>query len=210
MRRLIKVLIGLLVILVVSVGLLWFFWWYQISPLEALASQSPAAQPVVEKDSEGKMTAKMAFTAAEPVALRWASDAQLLNVRTKFSAGSNFHGGQGEWTLVFYSPDKISTALISVLDNKATFINERKGDYNPELQSIEIWHIDSPEVVDLVLKDGGNEFLRDQPGAVLILFLDMEGQGDWKGRFIHKETRRTFVVQLGAETGEIIALQQTG
>ena len=49
-----------------------------------------------------------------------------------------------------------------------------------------------------------------QPGAVLVLSLDMEGQGGWKGRFIHKETRRTFTVQLGAEKGDVIAVQQTG
>ena len=94
--------------------------------------------------------------------------------------------------------------------NKATFINERNATHNSALQGLDAWQIDSPNVVSQMLMEGGDEFLRSQPGAVLVLSLDMEGQGGWKGRFIHKETRRTFTVQLGAENGEVITVQQTG
>jgi hypothetical protein len=96
------------------------------------------------------------------------------------------------------------------MENKATLINERNVATNPVLQELDAWQIDSPHVVAQMLMEGGDEFLRSQPGAVLVLSLDMEGQGGWKGRFIHKETRRTFTVQLGAEKGDVIAVQQTG
>ncbi|MGD2050462.1 MAG: hypothetical protein PVH03_13245 [Chloroflexota bacterium] len=156
------------------------------------------------------MTAKNAYSIAEPVALGWASDARLLSARTTFDPRSDIQSGEGDWTLVFYSPEKSATALISVMENKATFINENNATHNSMLQGLDTWQFDSPDVVTQMLNEGGDEFLRSQPGAVLVLSLDMGGQGGWKGRFIHKETRRTFTVQLGAENGEVIAVQQTG
>lgn len=210
MRRITKLLIGLLVILLVSAGILWLFWRYQLIPLETLVLPSPAAETVVNGESGTRMTAKNAYTVAEPVAQGWASDARLISARATFDPGSDIQSGEGDWTLVFYSPEKFSTALISIVENKATLINERNATQNPVLHELDAWQIDSPHVVNQMLKEGGDEFLRSQPGAVLVLSLDMEGQGGWKGRFIHKETRRTFTVQLGAEKGDVIAVQQTG
>lgn len=210
MRRLTKLLIGLLVILLISAGILWLFWQYQLIPLETLVLPSPAVETVSDEGSGTRMTAKTAYAVAEPVALGWASDARLFNARATFDPGSDIQSGEGDWTLVFYSPEKVSTALISVMENKATLINERNAAHNPALQELDAWQIDSPNVVTQMLKEGGDEFLRSQPGAVLVLSLDMEGQGGWKGRFIHKETRRTFTVQLGAEKGEVIVVHQTG
>lgn len=210
MRRLTKLLIVLLFILFVSAGISWLFWRYQLVPLETLGLPSPVVQTVSDGGSSTRMTAKNAYAVAEPVALGWASDARLISARATFDPRSDIQSGEGDWTLVFYSPEKYSTALISVMENKATFINERNATHNSVLQGLDAWQFDSPDVVAQMLNEGGNEFLRSQPGAVLVLSLDMEGQGGWKGRFIHKETRRTFTVQLGAENGEVIAVQQTG
>ena len=210
MRRLTKLLIGLLVMLLISAGFLWLFWRYQLIPLETLVLPSPAGETVVDDGSGTRMTAKNAYAVAEPLAQGWANDARLISTQATFEPGSVIQSGEGDWTLVFYSPEKFSTALISVMENKATLINERNATQNPVLHELDAWQIDSPNVVNQMLKEGGDEFLRSQPGAVLVLSLDMEGQGGWKGRFIHKETRRTFTVQLGAEKGEVIAVQQTG
>lgn len=210
MRRLTKVLIVLLFILFISAGISWLFWRYQLVPLETLGLPSTTVQTVSDGESSARMTAKNAYEIAEPVALGWASDSRLFSARATFDPGSDIRSGEGDWTLVFYSPEKYSTALISVMDNKATFINERNATHNSDLQGLDAWQIDSPNVVAQMLMQGGDEFLRSQPGAVMVLSLDMEGQGGWKGRFIHKETRRTFTVQLGVENGEVIAIQQTG
>jgi hypothetical protein len=210
MRRLTKLLIVLLFILVISAGISWLFWRYQLIPLETLGLPSPAVQTASDGGSSTRMTAKNAYSIAEPVALGWASDARLLSARTTFDPRSDIQSGEGDWTLVFYSPEKSATALISVMENKATFINENNATHNSMLQGLDTWQFDSPDVVTQMLNEGGDEFLRSQPGAVLVLSLDMGGQGGWKGRFIHKETRRTFTVQLGAENGEVIAVQQTG
>lgn len=211
MRRLTKVLIGLLVILLISAGILWLFWQYQLIPLETLVLPSPVVETVSDEGSgTRRMTAKNAYSVSEPVAQGWASDARLISASATFDSGSDIQSGEGDWTLVFYSPEKVSTALISVMENKATLINKRNATHNPVLQGLDAWQVDSPNVVAQMLMEGGDEFLRSQPGAVLVLSLDMEGQGDWKGRFIHKETRRTFTVQLGAEKGEVIVVHQTG
>jgi hypothetical protein len=210
MRRLTKVLIVLLFILFLTAGISWLFWRYQLIPLETLGLPEPAVQTVADGGSSTRMTAKNAYSVAEPVALGWANDARLFSARATFDPGSDIRSGEGDWTLVFYSPEKYSTALISVMENKATFINERNATHNSVLQGLDAWQVDSPNVVSQMLMEGGDEFLRSQPGAVLVLSLDMAGQGGWKGRFIHKETRRTFTVQLGAENGEVIAVQQTG
>lgn len=210
MRRLTKLLIVLLFILFISAGISWLFWRYQLIPLETLGLPSSVAQTVSDGGPGTRMTAKNAYSIAEPMALGWASDARLFSARATFDPGSDIQSGEGEWTLVFYSPEKYATALISVMENEATFINERNATHNSVLQGLDAWQFDSPDVVAQMLNEGGDEFLRSQPGAVLVLSLDMEGQGGWKGRFIHKETRRTFTVQLGAENGEVIAVQQTG
>jgi hypothetical protein len=210
MRRLTKLLIVLLFILFISAGISWLFWRYQLIPLETLGLPSPVVQTVSDGGPGTRMTAKNAYAIAEPVALGWASDARLLSARATFDPGSDFQSGEGEWTLVFYSPEKYATALISVMEYEATFINERNANHNSVLRELDAWQFDSPDVVSQMLNEGGDEFLRSQPGAVLVLSLDMGGQGGWKGRFIHKETRRTFTVQLGAENGEVIAVQQTG
>ena len=211
MRRLRKILIGLIIVLVATVGLLWFFWWYQISPLETLQSSKSIETtesnqvPVIRR-----MTAMNAHTMAEPVALDWAQDAKLLSASATWQTSSDILSGEGDWTLVYYSPENEATALISAVEEGATLINVRYIEDQPQLIDLEQWLVDSPHVVTQVLKEGGVEFLRSQPGAVLVLSLNMEGQGGWKGRLIHKETRRTFAIQLAADSDQIIAVQQTG
>lgn len=211
MRRLRKILIGLIVVLIAAVGLLWFFWWYQISPLETLQS-SKSVETAVSNEVPviRRMTAMNAHAMAEPVALDWAQDAQLLSASATWQTGSEILSGEGDWTLVYYSPQNETTALISAVEEGATLINIRHVEDEPQLIDLENWLVDSPLVVTQVLKEGGDEFLRSQPGAVLVLSLNMEGQGGWKGRLIHKETRRTFAVQLAADSDEIFAVQQTG
>ncbi len=211
MRRLRKILIGLIIVLVAAVGLLWFFWWYQISPLETLQSSKGVETAVgAEVPVIRRMTAMNAHAMAEPVALDWAQDAQLLSASATWQTSSDILSGEGDWTLVYYSPQNESTALISVVEEGPTLINIRHLEDEPQIIDLEQWLVDSPLVVTQVLKEGGVEFLRSQPGAVLVLTLNMEGQGGWKGRLIHKETRRTFAVQLAADSDEIIAVQQTG
>jgi len=211
MRRLRKILIGLIIVLIAAVGLLWFFWWYQISPLDTFQNsktvkvEEPVAIPVVRR-----MTAMNAHAMAEPVALDWAQDAQLFSAQATWQEGNDLLSGEGDWTLVYYSPQQKATALISAVEEGATLINIRHIEEEPQLIDLEQWLVDSPHVVAQVLKEGGGEFLRSQPGAVLVLSLNMEGQGGWKGRLIHKETRRTFAIQLAADSDQIIAVQQTG
>ena len=210
MRRMTKVLIGLLATLLLTAGALWLFWWYQITLFEPFQQSEPVEGMTPESETIARMTAKNAYAAAEPVAQGWAKDATLLSVRATWEPGADIQSGEGDWTAVFYSPEQDATVLISVVDSKATLINVRKADRRPDLQDVEVWQIDSPDIVNKMLIEGGGEFLRSQPGAVLVLSLNLDGQGGWKGRLIHKETRRTFAVQLGADTGEIVAVQQSG
>ena len=100
--------------------------------------------------------------------------------------------------------------MISVVDRQAILINVQEAGDKLMLANADSWQIDSPAIVDQILTSGGAEFLRGHPGANMVLTLDLEGEGDWKGRFIHKESRRIFSAHIDAESGDIVTVEQSG
>lgn len=189
-------LLGMLLLLV-SLGI--FLW-------------APATHSTIAKGAEpiSRMTAKNSYVIARPVAQQWAADAQLIGLSATWDAGRNFQEGEGDWSLTFYSPSKSATALISVIDGRATLINARGVTESLQSRRFDLWQIDSPAVVEQLRANGGNEFLRSQPDASLTLSLKLLGDAAWKARLIHQESRRQFSVQLDVDNGAIIDLEQSG
>ncbi len=196
-------LFGLLAILLTLLGAMALFLWWQ-NPAPEPSRQILAAQGVAATSA---MTAKTAYEVAKPVALDWANDAALLSLRSTWKPEEAYQNGTGDWTLVFYSSEQNATALISVVDGYPVLINVREVGSPPILQDETNWLVDSPAVIDHLLSQGGNEFLRSQPGSSLVLTLNLDKQGGWKGTLIHKESRRTFSVHLGPGGDEIVAVQ---
>ncbi|UCG25852.1 MAG: hypothetical protein JSW55_07645 [Chloroflexota bacterium] len=156
------------------------------------------------------MTAKTAYDLARPAALRWAKDSQLLSLSGTWDSARNYLDGEGDWSLLFYSPSQSSIALVSVAEGSATVIDTHGVTQQPPVQTIELWRLDSPEVVNLLKSNGGNEFLRGQPQAGLALSLNLVGNTAWSARLINQETRRIFDVRLEADDGELIKILQSG
>jgi hypothetical protein len=156
------------------------------------------------------MTAKAAYDIARPVTLRWAEDSQLLSLSGTWDSSSNYLGGDGDWSLLFFSPSKRSVAHISVAEGKAAVVNAHGVTEQPELQQIGLWRLDSPEVVKVLRSSGGDEFLQGQPQAGLALSLNLVGEVAWSARLIDQENRRILEVHVDADDGEMVEIRQSG
>ena len=190
------VLFGSLVLLV---SLILFLW-------------APKSRPSTAKELPRlpNMTAMTAYDLARPVTLRWAKDSLLLSVSGTWDSGSNVLDGEGDWSLLFYSPSKSAIALVSVTEGSATVVNTHGVMKQPRAQSAELWRLDSPEVVNVLRSNGGDDFLQAQPQAGLVLSLNLVGETTWRARLINQETRRILEVQLDADDGELTEIRQSG
>lgn len=190
----------LVVMLVVLVGLILIQWgrW-----------TAPADSPLVNEPTS-PTTAKGSQLAADPIALKWAEDAQLVSMSATWEAGQPFQDGQGDWSLQYYSPSKAATALISVDDGRAVLVGTH-GVTDPIRRLQEVgWKIDSPSAIQQLRSAGGDDFLRTQPDATVSLSLDLSRDAAWSVRLIDQMSRRVFAVQVSIDSGEIIDIQQSG
>ena len=178
----------------------------------ALFLWAPKSRPsaAVELPPLPHMTAKTAYDLARPATLRWAKDSQLLGLSGTWDSGSNLLDGEGDWSLLFFSPSKSETALVSVTEGNAAVINTHGVMMQPRVQAVELWRLDSPQVINLLKYHGGDEFLRAQPKAGLVLSLDLVEESVWSARLINQEVRRILEVQLDADNGELIEIRQSG
>lgn len=190
----------LVVTLVVLVGLIWFLW-------------RPAAQTAsdpVESVTSPRMTAKGSHQVAEAVALSWAEDAQLVSLSATWDAGEAFQGGEGDWSLVYYSPRKTATALVSVHGGQASLIDAHGVTQPIGAPQSSNWRIDSAMVISRLREAGGNEFLRSQPEATVSMSLNLSQDAVWSVRLIDQMSRRTFAARVSIDSGEVVGIQQSG
>jgi len=156
------------------------------------------------------MTARTAYDVARPAVLRWAEDSRLVGLSGTWDSATNYLNGEGDWSLLFYSPSQSSVALVSVVEGSAAVVDTHGVMQQPQLQMIELWRLDSPEVIKLLKRNGGDEFLRGQPQAGLALSLSLVGQSAWSARLINQESRRILQAQFNADDGELIEIHQSG
>ena len=191
-------LVGLVIALLAVI--VWYLWGSWAQP-----SNAPA---VVELAST--VTAKEAHRAAEPIAQKWADDARIVSLSATWDAGQPFQDGQGDWSLLFYSPTKAATTLISVNDGAAAMVATH-GVGRPISVSAESgWLIDSPVAIEKLRAEGGDDFLRSQPEATVSMSLDFSQDAAWSVRLIDQMTRRVFVARVSIDSGEVIDIQQSG
>jgi hypothetical protein len=189
-------LVGMVLVLA---GLILYLWgpWAQ-----------PSSVPV-EPEPVSSMTAKESRLVANPTALKWAEDAQLVSLSATWDAGQPFQDGQGDWSLVYYSPAKAATALISVIDGTAAIVGTHGVADSIAVSGEKAWQIDSPDVIEKMRVAGGDEFLRSQPDSTVSMSLDMSRDAVWSVRFIDQMSRRVFAARISIDSGEIIEIQQT-
>lgn len=197
MTRLEWLLSGILaVLLVVVLALLLLFW------LER--NETPAVDPAERAQVIDARTALSSYQAAQPVAQQWAADATLLNARAAWPEGDSFDPEAAAWNFVFFSPGQSATALISVSQNRAQLISNRQVDRNFNIYTTTSWQIDSPQLLAIMLENGGREFLEQHGQGKLTLTLDTEGEFVWRARLINTDIPASLTLHVDPASGEVV------
>lgn len=188
----------LAVLLVVVLALLLLFWLDR--------SETPAAEQAQIIDAR---TALSSYQAAQPVAQQWAADAKLLNARAAWPEGDSFDPEGAAWNFVFFSPGQSATALITVSQNRAQLISNRQIDRRFNIYATTGWQIDSPQLLSIVLENGGRDFLDQYGQGKLTLTLETNDQFVWRARLINTDAPASLTLHVDPDDGEIIASEQS-
>lgn len=212
----------LLVVLLLIVVVLSLVFWFgpnrtavnQPSDNEATAFAQQLAQPAPTSMFEGN-TAKVAYAQAQNQAKAWQPDAQLLNVSATWPHGANeqeLREGATTWAFTFYSPTGNQIAVFSVIDEAVNLVSE--GEYSQQAPLLDVtgWNIDSHEVVEKILTEGGAQFLNDSGVTSLTMMLNMEdldgnGRIVWEAILLGLQSGQALSVHLDATSGDILETQ---
>lgn len=189
-----------LAIVVISVtGLLLFFWTEQ---REVGKVDRPEADQVPVEQLRG--TAEGAYVLVEPVARRWAADARLVRARGNWPAGADFAPAQGTWSFLFYSPQQQAVAFVVADGDGARVVSENETEQRLNPVAFAGWQVDSPEVVEQFMSDGGLDFIAEHGEASLILALNRMEEPVWTATLSATETNALFRLQIDPDTGQIV------
>lgn len=196
MTRLEWLLSGILAVLLIVVLALGLRVWLE-------RSETPAADPGEQAQVIDARTALSSYQAALPTAQQWAADAKLLNARAAWPEGDSFDPEGVAWNFVFYSPGQSATALITVSQNRAQLISNRQIDRNFNIYAATSWQIDSPQLLAIVLENGGREFLEQHGQGKLTLTLDTEDEFVWRARLINTDVPASLTLHVDPASGEV-------
>ncbi len=155
-------------------------------------------------------TAKVAFAAAQAVAVTWHSDAILLNTSATWPQGSTAQDlltGETTWSFTFYSPQTSSTALISVVENVATLLSTSQYQAADSVLSATGWQLDSQDAIEQFLAAGGADFIRDNGITTLTIMLSTSNENnriEWFISLFGDQTLRSLTMRIDATSGEVI------
>jgi hypothetical protein len=166
------------------------------------ATQAPPPGPA--------LTARDTYPAAVTEAQTWQPESQLV------SASASWANVQGEedlrevaaWGFTFLSPQIRKIRVVSVTPDGAQHV--QTADAGPKTRGVEVsaWQVDSTEVVDVFLNNGGDGFLAQHPGSTVSLRVGLEEDSDrlvWYAMGIHSAERATLVITVDATTGELLS-----
>lgn len=152
-------------------------------------------------DGNAGHSAMQAYDMALTAAGAWAADAQLLSASATWPAGSSFATGVANWGFRFYSHSETRSALYAVNGNEARQVRVAPAQEDVAPLSPDGWLLDSPEVVDIILRNGGKEFLNGAGAPSLTLTLDLVEQFQWQARVIDMETNEVFSMTVNPTSG---------
>ena len=155
------------------------------------------------------------YSFALPEAQKWQADARLIGATATLPRGTTRESlitGKANWTFTFYSPTTTSIAVIAVSGSQASLIAQRAADQVLELVELDGWQIDSPQAIDKMLNQGGNDFLNDVDIVTLTMALTMDSPGrssEWFISLIAPTGGQSFTIRLNGRTGDTLTTQQT-
>lgn len=202
MSKLEWLLSGVLAILLVVVLALVLRFWLE-------RDQASTAETGGQTELVEAKTALSSYQVAQPVAQQWAADAKLLNARAAWPEGDSFDPEGVAWNFVFYSPGQSATALISVSRNEATLISNRETSRRLNIYATTGWQVDSPQLLSIVLENGGRAFLEQYEQGKLTMTLETNDQFVWRARLINTEVPASLTLQVNPGTGEVVSREES-
>lgn len=197
---------GMLVVLLVVVAALAIMFWFQPEAPVAL----PQTAQIASTPSYIGQTSLSALIAAQKEAAAWQADAQLLKAAATWPQGADeefVSDAKTAWSFTFYSPGRQATAVISVVENQASFLREKEVDNPLSPLPVSSWRIDSPAAVRTMLNEGGEAFLQREGVTTMAMNLSTvseNGRVEWFISLFGEQTGHSFSVRLDAATGEIL------
>lgn len=216
MNRLEWILGIVLVVLLIAVAVVSLLFWF--GPRQTAVTtntQNPlAAQGLkIEPTSvyEGR-TAKVAYAAAQNEALAWQPDAELLNASATWPQGADAQqliDGEATWGFTFYSPSAQEIAVISVVEDTASLVSTAPHTQENPVLNVSGWNLDSRELIQSFLQEGGQDFMNQEPVTTLTtaLFTDdpeQNGRIEWQASLISLANGRALTLRLDATSGEVL------
>ena len=153
------------------------------------------------------VTARTAFRAAAQVGRAWRPDARLVLVSTSWQNPSpeRLRTGRGAWAFYFASGE--AALVVTVADGRAEAGPETAlgGDLG-EVVFLD-WKVDSDGAVDAFLRAGGDDFLKDRPGASLTVRLLKPADRpapEWRIIALDSGSGQSLQVRIDAATGTVV------
>jgi hypothetical protein len=204
MNRLEWILSGLLALLVIVVAAMALVFWglqqQQTNTIEGNGDTANAA------GAEAGRTAQSAYGLALPVAQQWADDAQLLNARAVWPEENTFSPQGAEWGFHFYSRTQGATALISVTRGRASVVRSRETNRTLNPISVDGWQVDSTNVLETMMANGGRDIVNRHNRVSLSLSLDATEQLLWQAKLIDLEQQEMLTMDINPNNGTITAI----
>jgi hypothetical protein len=169
-----------------------------------------AGTPVGPTPSFAGQTAKVAYAAAQNVALGWQNDATLLSATATWSQGagrSELLPGENSWVFTFYAAGSGQTAVISVVAGQATLVRESQAAPPAVPLQATGWKIDSAAAVQSIMAAGGETFLKENPVSTLVATLSTnggDGRIEWFLSLFGNHSGRSLTILLDATSGELL------
>lgn len=217
MNRLEWILGILLVVLLGVVVVLSLLFWFR--PRSAGAPVDNSATAVAARAAEVEptpafsgRTAQVAYAAAQSVAGNWQNDAQLLNASATWPQGAaaqELQSGASSWGFTFYSPGSGQVAAVAVVEDEASLVSEAPHAQETPPLDASGWRVDSHEVVQTVLDEGGAAFIDREGVTVLTMGLTADnaagdGRIRWIATLFAPQSGRALTIQVDATSGEIL------
>lgn len=197
MSRLEWVISGLLG-LVIVVALLGIVFWTMARDQTSTAQTNGAAAGLQQPAGQ---TAQEAYDMALNEARDWSGDVQLLSASATWPAGASFVSGKTSWGFQFYSPAAQSTALIAVDGATARRLRSGPADASVAPLNVDGWLVDSPQAVEIILNNGGQQFLQQAGPSSLTLTLNLVNQFQWQAKLVDTQTKEVLSMTVDPTSG---------
>jgi hypothetical protein len=152
-------------------------------------------------------TAQEALPSAQEAAGAWQEDAQLVSANASWRRlpADELLEEEVSWAFAYFSPGARSLRIFHVTPEGAEEAETMDANPNAKVVDAGSWQVDSPDVLNTFLNQGGREFLSQNPEATISLRLGSTEDGGssvWLAMGISSEDKKTIVIQIDPVSGE--------